>query len=56
MVIGDQVATDGVLARRRGYTFLRYRPPLDGTPTGTRLMDYGGRLVRPLLFNRPNLR
>jgi predicted HAD superfamily phosphohydrolase YqeG len=42
VVIGDQVATDGVLARRLGYTFLRHRPPLDGTPTGTRLMGRRG--------------
>lgn len=26
VVIGDQIATDGVLARRLGYTFLHYRP------------------------------
>jgi predicted HAD superfamily phosphohydrolase YqeG len=53
VVIGDQVATDGVLARRLGYTFLQYRPRLDGAPRGSRLMDYCGRLVRPLLFTRP---
>lgn len=31
-VIGDQVATDGILARRLGYTFLQFCPPLDHTP------------------------
>jgi hypothetical protein len=54
VVIGDQVATDGVLARRLDYTFLQYHPRLDDTPPGSRLMDYCGRLVRPLLFTRPD--
>jgi hypothetical protein len=53
VVIGDQVATDGVLARRLGYAFLQYRPPLDSAPAGPRLMYQCGRLVRPLLFARP---
>ena len=50
-VIGDQVATDGILARRLGYTFLQSRP-LDHLPPGPRLMNGLGSLVRPLLFNR----
>jgi predicted HAD superfamily phosphohydrolase YqeG len=53
VVIGDQLATDGVLARRLGYVFLQYRPRLDHPPAGPRLMYQCGRLVRPLLFTRP---
>jgi predicted HAD superfamily phosphohydrolase YqeG len=56
-VIGDQVPTDGLLARRLGFTFLHYQPQLAGVPLGPRLMDRLGRLVLPLLFspeeNRP---
>jgi predicted HAD superfamily phosphohydrolase YqeG len=51
-VIGDQVPTDGILARRLGYTFLYYRPGLSGVPIGPRLMHHSGRLVLPLLFKR----
>jgi predicted HAD superfamily phosphohydrolase YqeG len=50
VVIGDQVATDGLLARRLGYTFLHYWPP--AAPLGPRLLGYGGRALRPLLFTR----
>lgn len=53
VVIGDQVATDGVLARRLGYVFLHYRPDSDSVPAGPRLMYQCGRLLRPLLFTRP---
>lgn len=53
VVIGDQIATDGVLARRLGYAFVQYRPPLAGVPVGARLMKGVGRLVRPLVFTRP---
>jgi hypothetical protein len=52
MVIGDQIATDGILARRLGYVFVQYRPPLGRVPAGPRLMDRFGQLVRPLLFTR----
>ena len=52
MVIGDQVATDGILARRLGYAFVLVDPELSGVPLGPRLMGTGGRLVRPLLFTR----
>ena len=31
-VIGDQVATDGLLARRLGYTFLYWSPRLASVP------------------------
>jgi len=52
MVVGDQVATDGILARRLGYTFVLVDPQLAEVPAGPRLMGAGGRLVRPLLFTR----
>ena len=52
VVIGDQVATDGILARRLGYAFLLFDPQLTGVPPGPRLMGAWGRLVRPLLFTR----
>jgi predicted HAD superfamily phosphohydrolase YqeG len=49
VVIGDQVATDGILARRLGYAFIQFDPPPE-TPVGPRLMAAAGRLVQPLLF------
>jgi hypothetical protein len=49
-VIGDQIATDGILARRLGYAFLHYSPPHLRTPWGPRLLNYGGRLARPVIF------
>ena len=49
VVIGDQVATDGILARRLGYAFIQLDPPA-GSPAGPRLMAAAGRLVQPLLF------
>jgi hypothetical protein len=52
MVIGDQVATDGILARRLGYAFVMVDPRRTGVPAGPRLLAAGGRLVRPLLFRR----
>jgi predicted HAD superfamily phosphohydrolase YqeG len=52
VVIGDQVATDGVLAWRLGYAFLHYRPqPGGGTPLGPLLLSRCGELLRPLLFS-----
>ena len=53
MVIGDQIATDGILARRLGYAYVQYRPPLGRVPAGPRAMDRFGQLLRPLLFTRP---
>lgn len=50
VVIGDQIATDGILARRLGYTFLHYTPNLHTVPTGPRLMRQLGRPIRTLLF------
>lgn len=52
VAVGDQVVTDGILARRLGYAFLNYRPGLDHVPPGPWLLDRCGRLVRPLLFTR----
>jgi hypothetical protein len=52
VVIGDQVATDGILARRLGYTFLQYCPVLAHAPVGARLMHDLGRALQPLLFSR----
>ena len=57
IVIGDQVATDGLLARRLGYTFLHYAPRLEGVPPGPRLLQHTGELVLPLVFrNRVRLK
>jgi predicted HAD superfamily phosphohydrolase YqeG len=52
VVIGDQVVTDGILARRLGYAFIQLDPPAE-TPAGPRLMATAGRLVQPLLFANP---
>ena len=52
MVIGDQVATDGILASRLGYTFVLVDLGLMDIPAGPRLMRAWGRLVRPLLFKQ----
>lgn len=49
VVIGDQVLTDGLLARRLGYSFLHYRHPQAG-PAGPRVLDGIGQLARPLIF------
>jgi predicted HAD superfamily phosphohydrolase YqeG len=49
VVIGDQAATDGILASRLGYAFLHYAPSVSGIPLGPRLMSYIGRLVLPAL-------
>lgn len=49
VVIGDQVVTDGMLARRLGFAFLHYCPDPSGAPLGPRLLHYCGRLVRPFL-------
>ena len=52
-VLGDQVATDGVLALRLGFTFLHYCPLLERVPLGPRLMRGIGKPLRPLLWRRP---
>jgi len=48
-VVGDQMATDGILARRLGYTYLECPPP-GHLPPGPRMMYGLGLLVRPLVF------
>jgi predicted HAD superfamily phosphohydrolase YqeG len=53
-VAGDQLPTDGLLARRLGFTFLHYMPELTGVPLGPELMHRWGDLVRPLLFRLPD--
>jgi hypothetical protein len=53
MVIGDQTATDGILAYRLGYTYVQYCQPMAGVPAGPRLMYGLGLLVQPLLFTGP---
>ena len=50
VVIGDQIATDGVLAWRLGYTFLHYAPDAAVVPLGPRMMAGLGRPLRRLLF------
>ncbi|GIH19018.1 hypothetical protein [Rugosimonospora africana] len=50
VVVGDQVATDGVLAWRLRYAFMHYTPQLPNVPFGPRLMRHVGRPIRPLLF------
>jgi predicted HAD superfamily phosphohydrolase YqeG len=52
VVVGDQVATDGLLAWRLGYSFLHYRPPRGSVPAGPRIMNLLGRPLRPVLFTR----
>lgn len=54
LVVGDQIATDGLLARRLGYAFVQYRPTLEEIPAGPRLLSQLGRLVRPVAFSRPS--
>jgi len=51
-LVGDQVATDGLLARRLGFTFLHYQPQLTGVPLGPRLLNGVGQLALPLVFSR----
>jgi predicted HAD superfamily phosphohydrolase YqeG len=51
VVVGDQVMTDGLLARRLGYGFLHYRPA-QRAPAGPRVLDGIGQLARPLVFRR----
>jgi predicted HAD superfamily phosphohydrolase YqeG len=51
-VVGDQIPTDGLLARRLGFTFLHYQPRLEDVPPGPRLMHRLGQLALPLLFSR----
>ena len=50
IVIGDQILTDGLLARRLGYNFLHYCPEPAGMPRGPRLLNRLGTLARPVLW------
>jgi predicted HAD superfamily phosphohydrolase YqeG len=50
VVIGDQVLTDGLLARRLGFTFLHFAPALAAMPPGPRMLSRIGGLVRPVLW------
>lgn len=52
LLIGDQVATDGLLAHRIGYAFVHFRPPPGSMPPGPALLSGWGELIRPLLFSR----
>jgi predicted HAD superfamily phosphohydrolase YqeG len=54
-VVGDQIATDGLLARRLGYTFLHWSPRLTGVPLRPRLMNFLGRLAQPLFLRGQRL-
>jgi predicted HAD superfamily phosphohydrolase YqeG len=56
-VIGDQIATDGLLAVRLGYAFLHWSPRLTGVPMGPKFMHFLGQLARPLFFTgkRPSM-
>jgi predicted HAD superfamily phosphohydrolase YqeG len=49
-VVGDQVLTDGLLAKRLGYAFLHYRAPLTGAPLRPQLLHELGRLAQRALF------
>lgn len=51
-VVGDQIATDGVLAWRLGLVFVHYIPDDRHTPIGARLMRALGRPLHRVLFDR----
>jgi predicted HAD superfamily phosphohydrolase YqeG len=51
VLVGDQTATDGVLAWRLGFAFAQVTPPAS-IPLGPRLMNLLGRPLAPLLFHR----
>jgi predicted HAD superfamily phosphohydrolase YqeG len=53
VVVGDQLVTDGALARRLRYEFVQFRPSARPLPAGPWLMAQVGHAVRPLLFARP---
>lgn len=53
VVVGDQLATDGLLAWRLGYGFVHFIPDGLELPRGPRLMRALGRPLRRLLF-RPS--
>ncbi len=51
VVVGDQLATDGILAWRLGFDFLHYDPVTEDSPPGVRIMNRTGNLLRPLFFH-----
>ena len=53
VVVGDQIATDGILAWRLGLTFVHYIPDDRDAPVGPRLMRALGRPLHGALF-RPS--
>ena len=50
VVVGDQLAGEGVLARRLGYRFLHWAPALASIPPGARLVKSLNRPLARLLF------
>lgn len=51
VMVGDQVATDGLLAWRLGFLFLHYAHDQGAVPVGPRLMGVLGWPLRRLLFH-----
>jgi predicted HAD superfamily phosphohydrolase YqeG len=52
VVVGDQIATDGLLARRIGFSFLHVPPRPGSVPAGPHALMRCGELLRPLIFAR----
>lgn len=50
VVVGDQIATDGLLAWRLGLMFVHYIPDDRDAPVGPRLLGAFGRPLRRMLF------
>jgi predicted HAD superfamily phosphohydrolase YqeG len=53
VVVGDQIATDGLLARRIGFSFLHFQPRPGTAPPGPQALMRCGGVLRPLFFGRP---
>lgn len=51
-LVGDQIATDGLLAWRLGFAFGHLLPGADGAPLGPRAMRLVGMPLAPLIFAR----
>lgn len=49
-LVGDQILTDGLLARRLGYTFVHYQATVGEVPRGPWLLNKFGHLILRLLF------
>jgi predicted HAD superfamily phosphohydrolase YqeG len=54
VVVGDQIATDGLLARRIGFSFLHFQPGPGTVPAGPHALMRCGEVLRPLIFARPD--